>query len=129
MDTKLEVGLTHKSEHVVSNSDTAITVGSGSLEVYGTPCMLALMENSAMMAVENLISDDLTTVGTHLDIKHLSATPIGRKVYSIATLKEIDGKKLKFWIEAYDEKVKIGEGFHSRFIVEKEKFMLRINKQ
>jgi len=129
MDTKLEVGVTYKSEHVVSSADTAITVGSGSLEVFGTPCMVALMENSAMMAVENLISDDHTTVGTHLDIKHLSATPVGRKVYSVATLKEVDGKKLKFWIEAYDEKAKIGEGFHSRFIVERKKFMLRINKQ
>lgn len=129
MDTKLEVGLTYKSEHLVGEKDTAITVGSGSLEVFGTPCMIALMENSAMMAVEDLIADEETTVGTHLDIKHLSATPIGRKVYSVATLKEIDGKKLKFWIEAYDEKAKIGEGFHSRFVVGKEKFMLRINKQ
>ena len=129
MEGKLEVGLTYKSEHVVSKNDTAISVGSGSLEVFGTPCMVALMENSAMLAVEKLISDDQTTVGTQLDIKHISATAVGKKVYSLATLKEVDGRKLKFWIEAYDEIGKIGEGFHSRVIVEKEKFMLRINKQ
>jgi predicted thioesterase len=129
MDDKLKIGLTYKSSRVVALEDTAIAVGSGSLEVFATPCMISLMENSAMMAVENLLGDESTTVGTHLDIKHLSATPIGIEVYSIATLKEIDGKKLKFWIEAYDVKGKIGEGYHSRFIVEKEKFMLRINKQ
>ena len=129
MNDILEIGLSYKSESVVDVKDTAIEVGSGSLEVFATPCMISLMENSAMMAVEHLIADDSTTVGIHLDIKHISATPIGMKVHSIATLKEIDGKKLKFWIEAYDEKGKIGEGFHSRFIVEKEKFMLRINKQ
>lgn len=129
MNDKLELGLTYKSEHTITDDDTALKVGSGSLAVFGTPCMIALMENSAMKAVENFISDEETTVGTHLDIKHLSASPVGRKVYSIATLKEIDGKKLKFWIEAYDEKTKIGEGFHTRFIVGKEKFMLRINKQ
>lgn len=129
MNSKLEVGLTYKSEHVVGKNDTAISVGSGSLEVFATPCMISLMENSAMMAVENLLDEEFTSVGTHLDIKHLSATPLGRKVYSIATLKEVDGKKLKFWIEAFDEKTKIGEGFHSRFVVGKEKFMLRINNQ
>lgn len=129
MSKELKVGLKYESRRLVGKDDTALSVGSGSLEVFATPCMIALMENAAMMSVEDIIGDEFTTVGTHLDIKHLSATPIGREVYSIATLKEIDGKKLKFWIEAYDEKCKIGEGFHSRFIVEREKFILRINKQ
>lgn len=126
MNSKLEVGLSYKSEVLVSPSETALAVGSGSLEVFATPCMIALMENAAMKAVEDAVSNEETTVGIHIDAKHLSASPLGRRVHAVATLKEIEGKKLTFWIEAYDEKNKIGEASHARFIVDKAKFMERL---
>lgn len=129
MEFNLKIGMEYTSEKIVKEEDTAAKFGSGDIYVFSTPMMIGLMENAAMKAVEESLGDEFSTVGIHLDVKHLAATPMGMKVKSKATLVEIDGKKLKFKVEAFDEKEKIGEGYHSRFIIEKEKFMKKINEK
>jgi predicted thioesterase len=116
-----EVGLSGKSESVVTAENTAKAVGSGSLEVYATPMMVALMENAAINALS--LGADQTSVGISLEVKHIAATPVGMKVRAVAEIVEVDGRRLVYRIEAFDEIEKIGEGRHERFIVNHEKFM------
>lgn len=106
----------------VTESNTAISVGSGSLKVYATPAMLALIEKAACKAIENVLNEGETSVGTLLNVKHLAATPVGMQVKATAELLERDGRKLTFAVKAYDECGLIGEGTHERFIVYSEKF-------
>ena len=119
----MEIGLKHKKDITVTEKDTALAHGSGSLEVFATPAMAALMENTAMNCVAPYLGEGETTVGTLLDIKHLSATPVGCTVSCECELTEIDGRRLVFKVTASDNKVLIGEGAHERFIVQAEKFM------
>ncbi|NLI91346.1 MAG: thioesterase family protein [Peptococcaceae bacterium] len=121
----IEVGMEGKSESVVTEGNTAKTVGSGSLEVFATPMMVALMENAAINAIN--LPEDQTSVGTYLDVNHLAATPVGMKVRAIARVVEVKERLIVYYIEAFDEKEKIGEGKHERFIVNHEKFMLKAN--
>ncbi len=123
MEFKLKMGMTGEIEKVVTEKDTAASFGSGSVLVLATPMMIGLMENAALKAVDTDLPDDYATVGIHLDVKHLAATPVGMKATAKAELIEIEGKKLKFKIEAYDEKDKIGEGYHSRYIINVPKFI------
>jgi predicted thioesterase len=123
----MQIGDKGKSEAVVSETTTAKSLGSGALNVLATPIMVALMENAATKALS--LPEGQTSVGTYLDIKHLAATPIGMKVWAIAEITEIDGRKLGFHIEAFDEKEKIGEGRHERFIVNAEKFTEKANSK
>ena len=119
----LQVGMKYESKMIVKEKDTAKTFGSGDLLVFATPMMVGLMENAALKAVDPHLPKGHNTVGIHLDIKHLAATPIGFEVRAIATLTEIQGKKLTFEIEAYDEKDLIGKGTPKRFIVETGPFL------
>jgi predicted thioesterase len=105
---------------------TAEYIGSGDLAVLATPAMCALMENAAMMAVAPHLEAGQTTVGTALNIEHLRATPIGKTVTATAVLTEVDGRKLSFNIAARDEKGIIGEGTHTRFVVDRERFMEKL---
>ncbi|PLX31232.1 MAG: thioesterase [Clostridiales bacterium] len=123
MDFNLKIGMKAKMEIVVKESETAASYGSGGVRVYATPAMIGLIENTSLNAVDPFLPEGYATVGTHLDVKHLAATPVGMKVTATAELIEIDRKKLVFKVEAFDEKDKIGEGTHSRFIIEKEKFL------
>ncbi|SKC91107.1 thioesterase family protein [Maledivibacter halophilus] len=123
MKFDLKVGMMAEVEKVVGEKDTAESFGSGSIKVFATPMMVGLMENASLKSVDPHLPKDYATVGTHLDVKHLAATPVGMKVKAKAELIEIDGKKLKFKIEAYDEKDKIGEGYHSRYIINSPKFI------
>ena len=107
---------------LVTEQNTALSVGSGSLKVYATPAMLALIEKAACEAVSTLLNEGETTVGTLLNVKHLAATPIGMKVSATAELAERDGRKFVFNVTAYDECGIIGEGTHERFLVFSEKF-------
>lgn len=125
----LKVGLKHVSELVVEEKHTAVAFGSGSIYVLSTPMMIGLMENAAMKAVEEVLGEGNTTVGIHLDVAHLAATPTGMTAKAEATLKEIDGKKLVFDIVAFDDQDKIGEGTHTRFIVNSDKFMKKTNEK
>lgn len=129
MKEELKVGLTHTSELTVEKSHTAAAFGSGDIYVLATPMMVGLMENAARKAVEPALEEGSTTVGTHLDVAHLAATPLGMKVRAEATLIEIDGRKLTFKVLAYDEVEKIGEGTHTRFVINSEKFMKKNNEK
>ena len=106
----------------VSDDNTAVKYGSGSVDVFGTPAMIALMEKAAINAVDCRLPDGCATVGTHLDVRHIAATPEGMNVTARAELTKIDGRKLIFRVEAFDEAEKIGEGTHQRFIIELDRF-------
>ena len=106
----------------VSEQNTALSVGSGSLRVYATPAMLALIEKAACKAIEGLLAEGETTVGTLLNVKHLAATPVGMQVSATAELIERDGRKFVFSVTASDECGVIGEGTHERFLVFSDKF-------
>jgi len=121
----LELGLKGRAETTVVESNTAAAVGSGLVPVFATPYMIALMENSAVNAVTNYLEAGQGTVGTHLNVSHEAATPIGMKVWAEALLTEVDGKRLVFEVTAYDEAGVIGRGSHERFIINTEKFLAK----
>lgn len=125
----IKVGLTFTVEKVVTDMDTATAYGSGGVDVYATPAMIAMMENASMKAVAPHLDEGYATVGTIVDIKHLSATPVGMKVTTKAELTGVDGNRLTFKVEAYDEAGLIGEGLHERYIVKLDKFIERANKK
>jgi fluoroacetyl-CoA thioesterase len=122
----LTLGMTGEASTTVVHENTAAAVGAGGVEVFGTPMMVALMENAAWRAVAAHLDEGYVTVGTLVNIRHLAATPIGQKVRAEAELMEIDGRRLVFKVEAYDERQKIGDGQHERFIVKLDKFLSRI---
>lgn len=125
----MELGLKNKTEITVTEKDTALAHGSGTLEVFATPAMVALMENTAMNSVAPYLKEGEATVGTLLNIKHLSADPIGCTVTCESELVEIDGRRLVFKVTASDNKGVIGEGIHERFIISTEKFMNKANSK
>lgn len=106
----------------VTEDKLAVTMGSGSLRVFATPAMTALMEASACNCLEVYLSDGETTVGTELNIKHTSATPEGMNVTAEAVLTAVNGRELTFDVKAFDECGEIGSGTHKRFVVYSEKF-------
>src|SRR5487761_2683097 len=118
----LETGLTGEMTTTVVHENTAAHVGAGGVEVFATPMMIALMENAAWRAVADHLDEGYVTVGTLVNVKHLAATPLGQHVRASAELIEIDRRRLVFKVEAYDEKQKIGEGIHERFVVQLARF-------
>ena len=125
----LQPGLVGESTSTVTHDNTAAAVGAGGVEVFSTPMMIALMENAAWQATANELDEGYVTVGTLVNVRHLGATPIGQKVRAIGELIEIDGRRLVFKVEAYDEQKKIGEGQHERFIVKLDRFLQRLAEQ
>ena len=128
-EKSLKPGLIGQAIVNVTDENTALKFGSGTVTVFATPAMVGLMEKAAINAVDELLPGGFATVGTHLDIKHLAATPLNMIVVAKAELIEISGNKLKFKVEAFDEVEKIGEGFHSRYIIQLENFLDRTNKK
>lgn len=128
-DLNLKIGLSGQAIANVTEENTALKFGSGSIKVFATPAMIGLMENAAINAVDTLLTDGYASVGTYIEIKHLAATPIGMIVMAKAELVEINGRKLKFKVEAFDEVEKIGEGLHSRYIVKLEDFLNGTNSK
>jgi fluoroacetyl-CoA thioesterase len=122
----LTLGIIGEATTTVVYENTAAAVGAGGVEVFGTPMMVALMENAAWRTVATHLNEGHVTVGTLVNIRHLAATPVGQKVRAVAELIEIDGRRLVFKVEAYDERQKIGEGQHERFVVNLDKFLSRI---
>lgn len=120
---EITVGMKGEASTLVEKMDTAAEVGSGSLLVYATPCMVALMEGAACEAIAEALAETETTVGTELNIKHLSATPVGLEVRAEAEVTAVEGKAITFAVTAYDEAGKIGEGIHKRFVVNSQKFL------
>lgn len=125
----LEVGMEWKIEREVTSECTAKALGSGGLLVYGTPAMILLMEKTAFQLVEKELEEGMTTVGTSLDVKHISASPVGSKITCHAKLIEIDRKRLVFEVVAFDNQGKIGEGIHERFLVHGEKFLAKAEEK
>ena len=107
----------------VEREDTALEVGSGSLLVYATPCMVALMEGAACDAIAEALPEEKTSVGTELNISHISATPVGMEVRADAEVTEVNGSIITFSITAYDEAGKIGEGTHKRAVITTQRFL------
>lgn len=122
----LKEGLTYTCTRVVEERHLAVNMGSGDLRVLATPSMMALMEEAAMLAVASHLPEGATTVGSHIASSHVKPTACGRQVTATATLVEVDGRKLKFAVKAYDEDGVIGEGEHTRFVVDRAKFMARL---
>lgn len=121
----LEAGIKGKKEIMVTEENTAKAMGSGTLDVFATPAMTALMEETAWKSVQNELEEGSGTVGTALNVKHVSATPVGMKVTCETELTKVDGRALTFSVKAYDETGLIGEGEHERFIVFNEKFQAK----
>lgn len=118
----IEPGIRGTASCVVSDKHTAKSLRSGGLDVLATPIMIALMEEAALTSVRPYLDPGADTVGTRLDVSHLSATPVGMKAWAESELVEIDRRRLVFSVKAYDEAGLIGEGTHERFIIDSEKF-------
>lgn len=123
---ELKPGLSGTAETIVRETNTAIAMGSGSLHVFATPSMIALMEQAACNAVAACIDEESTSVGTLVNITHDAATGMGKKVTATATLTAVKGRKLVFEVTAADEDKQIGKGRHERFIINKEQFMAKL---
>ncbi|MGH8623431.1 MAG: thioesterase family protein [Burkholderiales bacterium] len=126
---ELKPGLSGTAEIVVGTRDTAPHVGSGKIGVLATPIMVNLMEAAALQAVERFMPPGHQTVGTHLDVRHFAATPVGMRVRARAELVRVEGRTLTFRIGAEDEREKIGEGAHERLIINVERFDQRMQKK
>lgn len=126
---ELKAGLTGTAEIVVGTRDTAPHVGSGKIGVLATPIMVNLMEAAALQAVEKFMPPGHQTVGTHLDVKHFAATPVGLRVIAHAELVKVEGRTLTFRIRAEDEHEPIGEGVHERLVINVERFDVRMQKK
>ncbi|MGC9468730.1 MAG: thioesterase family protein [Anaerolineae bacterium] len=125
----LETGLSAEITHVVAESDTAATYGSGLVPVLSTPHLIALMEASAQAVIASHLDSAQTAVGIHVDMRHLAATPVGMQIRVSAELTAVNGRRLRFHIEAWDEVEKIGEAEHERFIVDRARFMRGVEKK
>lgn len=123
----LKEGISAQVRQVVEERVSAKSVGSGTLDVLATPMMIAWMEQAAWTSVADELEPGMGTVGTLMDVKHLSATPIGMEVTVTATLRQVDGRRLVFDVHASDAAGPIGEGTHERFIVEDTKFQSKAN--
>lgn len=129
MDINLQIGMSAEKSEEVTDNNTAIKYGSGGVAVYATPAMIGIMEGTCLAAVDPHLPEGMSTVGIHLDVKHLAATPVGMTVRAVAKLTEISGKRLTFAVEAYDNKEKIGEGTHQRYIIDLAKFLQKAQEK
>lgn len=127
MESQLKPGVEGNKAITVTLEKTASAYGSGTVEVFATPAMIALMEQTAMESVAAFLEDGCITVGTEVHVSHLKATGIGKQVQCKTLLNRVEGKKLTFALEAWDDQGKIGSGVHTRYIVDKQRFMSKIS--
>lgn len=125
----LRTGIKGKQELLVTAENSAKAMGSGALDVFATPAMIALMEKTAWESVQPELEEGSGTVGTALNVKHTAATPMGMKVTCETELVKVEGRALTFSVKAYDETGLIGEGEHQRFIVYNEKFQAKADSK
>ena len=125
----LVAGLTAECSQVVTHALTAASVASGLVAAFSTPSMVALMEKAAFEATRPCLAPGQTTVGTDVSIRHLAATPVGMSVRAKAELLRVEGRRLDFAIEAWDDVEKIGEGTHTRMVVDLARFTERVGKK
>lgn len=122
----MNTGYSYTSTTVVNNNNTAKTLGSGDMDVFATPAMVALMENAAMNAVAPHLEEGQTTVGAQISTSHIKASALGATITATAVLTAVDGRSLTFEITARDGENVIGEGVHTRFIVDRERFLSKL---
>ena len=121
----LETGIKGTKTVTVNEANTAKTMGSGTLDVFATPALIALMEETCWRSVADQLEDGCGTVGTLLEIRHTAPTPIGMDVTCESELVEVDGRRLVFTVQAHDAKGLVGEGRHERFVIQNEKFQAK----
>jgi predicted thioesterase len=122
-------GMAGSVELVVGEEHTAPSIGSGRVHVLATPVMINLIEAAALAAIEHLLPEGYQSLGTHLDVRHLAATPVGMKVRATADVTRVDGRAVTFKVSAADEKELIGEGTHERVVVNVAKFDQRVQRK
>lgn len=125
----IPVGLQNEFTYTVTDQHTAIQLESGNARVLSTPYLAASLEKAAHELCFPYLEEGTATVGTHLNLNHLAATPVGMKVTAKATVTETEGRKIVFRLEAYDEAEKIAEGTHTRFIIQSEKFQAKCDSK
>lgn len=121
------VGLSAEHEIIVTNKMSAIEMGSGSVLVYATPVMIAHMEATAAAAIQHLLEPNETSVGTLVNIRHMAATALGKTVRTRAEVTAVEGRQITFSVQVWHDKQLIGDGTHVRVVVDKERFMQRVN--
>jgi predicted thioesterase len=124
--TNIIAGLWAEVEHTVDDADSSSKWGSGLVPVFSTPALVGLMESAAVKALEGHMPPGQTTVGGHIDVHHLSATPMGMKVRAKAFLNTVERRRLVFRIQAWDEVELIGEADHERILVDEAKFLVKV---
>lgn len=123
MEFNLTPGTQGQQTQIVSSTDTAIHFGSGLIEVYATPAMIALMEKTAQLSIQSQLPEGFISLGTEISVSHVKATLLGSKVRCESVLKSAEGKKILFSVKVWDETGLIGEGIHRRYIVNTLEFM------
>ncbi len=126
---ELRPGIVGEVEVVVSPQMTASAVGNEGVEVLSTPHLIGLMEDAATKAVQPYLPAGGGTVGILVNIKHLAATPVGMRVRARAVLREVDGRRFVFDVEAHDDQEKVGEGVHERFQIQMDRFLDRVSEK
>ncbi|MFI3249727.1 MAG: thioesterase family protein [Eubacteriales bacterium] len=126
---ELTTGLKGTARTTVTDQNTAATMGSGDLQVFATPSMVALMEKAALTSIVPCLAEGEGSVGISLSVSHQSATPLGLEVWAESELLEVDGKKLTFKVTAFDSAGVIGTGEHQRFIIQNERFMQKASQK
>ncbi|GIL12407.1 MAG: thioesterase [Chloroflexota bacterium] len=126
---QIRPGLTGERTAVVTDDLTATHLGSGGLPVYATPAMIALMEAAAVAAIDHLLPEGQASVGTALDVRHLAATPLGQQVRARAEVTRVEGRQVVFKVQAWDEQELIGEGTHTRFVIDVTRFTQRVESK
>jgi fluoroacetyl-CoA thioesterase len=127
--TNLSVGARSDQTMLVTDDLTAVAMGSGSLPVLATPAMVALMEAAALAAIDPVLPEGQASVGIEVNVRHLSATPVGEEIIASAIVTQIDGKRVTFEVRAWDRKELIGEGTHVRYIIDEVRFMSRLGDE
>jgi len=122
-------GLRGQAQLVVGAEHTAPRIGSGKVHVLATPVMINLIEAAALAAVEHLLPAGCQSLGTHLDVRHIAATPVGMRVTARAEVVAVEGRAIRFRVEAHDERELIGDGAHDRVVVNVAKFDLRVQRK
>jgi predicted thioesterase len=127
--TALKEGLTGSAKITVGEEHTAPRVGSGRVHVLATPVMINLMEAAALDAIEALLPAGHQSLGTHLDVGHYAATPVGMGLRATAVVTRLDGRSVEFRVEAFDDKERVGDGTHTRVVVNVERFDQRVQRK
>lgn len=123
----LETGIKGTKTVTVNEDNTAKTMGSGTLDVFATPALIALMEETCWRSVADKLDEGCGTVGTRLEVNHTAPTPVGMEVTCESTLTEVDGRRLVFEVTVRDAKGVVGEGRHERFVIQNDKFQAKAN--